>query len=88
MKTIITFKSTTHALDSEQLLLKAGLSVGLMSRPTELGSDCGFCLTVTKDDLDKALGLIKAAGLVWQGTYLHRPESKPRWQKMETCLEP
>jgi hypothetical protein len=81
MKTIITFQNTTQALNGEAILLEAGLPVGVMSLPNEIGRDCGFCLTVSKDDLCQALFLLGQAGLAWQGTYNETPGQTPRWHK-------
>jgi hypothetical protein len=83
MRAIITFHSTVHALNAEQSLLDAGVSVGLMSRPNELGADCGFCVRVEEIDLERALEIFRAAGLVWQGAYIDTSVEVPRFRPIE-----
>jgi hypothetical protein len=67
---IITFDSTHFAIDSERILLKAGLEVKIMGRPIELGADCGFCLRIDVEYLHKALSILNNNGLSCQGIYL------------------
>jgi hypothetical protein len=81
MKAVITFDSAAHALAGDEALAKAGLPVSVMGRPVELGGDCGFCLRVGPGDLDRALKILRGAGLAWAGAYLDSPGASPRFSK-------
>jgi hypothetical protein len=78
----MTFKGAAQALDAEDELRTAGIAVGLMGRPAELGADCGFCLRLSEDDLDRALAVLTAAGREWQGIWLDDPAGEPRFQSL------
>jgi bacterioferritin-associated ferredoxin len=80
-RAVITFKSAVHALMGEEAIAAAGLRVGVMSRPMELGSDCGFCLRVGSEDLERALEALAKAGLRWQGAYHDNPGGQPRFSQ-------
>jgi hypothetical protein len=80
MKAIITIQSTAKALSAEKLLQKAGLAVGMMSLPTELGTECGFCLRVPFDDLPKALELLDAANLTWHKAFTKSGDQTKSWR--------
>jgi hypothetical protein len=79
---VITFKSAVHAIMGEEAIAAAGLRVGVMGRPVELGADCGFCLRVGREDLERALSVLKSAGLSWQGAYLDEPGKAPRFSRL------
>lgn len=79
-RAIITFKSAAHALMGEEAIAAAGLRVGVMGRPVELGADCGFCLRVGEDDLERALDVLTESGLSWQGAYHDNAGKTPRFE--------
>jgi hypothetical protein len=80
---VITFKSAVHAIMGEEAIAAAGLRVGVMGRPVELGADCGFCLRVGREDLERALLVLKSAGLSWQGAYQDEPGRAPRFSRLD-----
>ncbi|MDR0354732.1 MAG: L-seryl-tRNA(Sec) selenium transferase [Deltaproteobacteria bacterium] len=84
---IINFDSTAQALTGEQNLLEAGLKVWVMSKPVDLGAECGFCLRVKDVDLASALKLLGDAELVWQGVYASPGETDKRWRLVDPSLE-
>ncbi|MDR2302720.1 MAG: DUF3343 domain-containing protein [Deltaproteobacteria bacterium] len=66
---IITFHGTAASIAAEDVLLSEKVEVSVIGRPNELGSDCGFCLKIPLDDLEKALEIIKKANIAIQGIY-------------------
>jgi hypothetical protein len=57
MEFMFTFATTRDAIEGEKLLLAAGLTVGVMPLPGQIGAGCGICLRVSPEELDKARSL-------------------------------
>ncbi|MDR2367462.1 MAG: DUF3343 domain-containing protein [Deltaproteobacteria bacterium] len=81
---VITFHGTAATIAAEDVLLSGDLPVAVMGRPSELGSDCGFCLRVDLTDLPKAIELIKKANINIQGIY--KVETDPAGKRRYTPL--
>jgi hypothetical protein len=77
MEAIFSFNDTHSAIESESKLLSAGLAVGMMARPTNLGGQCGFCLRLDGQSLERAKKILTEAGIVWEGVYVKSEGSKP-----------
>ncbi|MDR1546266.1 MAG: DUF3343 domain-containing protein [Deltaproteobacteria bacterium] len=90
METVLTFQSAAQALNGEQALAAAGFKVGLMARPTALGSECGFCLRLAAADLARALATLQAAGLAWEGVFVNEAQAgqKARYRPFDGHAAP
>ena len=55
--------SSSQAVRGESLLLGNGLSCALMSLPRSLGSGCGVCLRVVKEDRSRTEEVLALAGI-------------------------
>jgi len=69
MEIILTFYTTRAAIGGEGCLLKAGLKVKAMALPSALGAGCGLCLRLEKSELQRALEILKDAGLEAEGAF-------------------
>jgi len=47
---VILVHSTSHAIQAERLLKRAGLAVKLIPTPRHLSSDCGSAVRIAADD--------------------------------------
>jgi hypothetical protein len=66
---VLTYNSTKSALESEEKLLKEGFKVKVMARPVSLGANCGFCLRIESNEIDKAIIFLSKQGLKPEGLY-------------------
>jgi hypothetical protein len=80
LDTVIIIDGTAAALAGEEILLQQGVKVGVMSRPTELGSACGFCLRVERKDLAKAVLVLDKAEVKIGGVYDQKADKLGRWK--------
>jgi hypothetical protein len=72
---IITFSTTHHVLHAEKLLRSTGIDVELVPVPRYISSDCGICIKLHCMHLDKALALLRAEGVNYEG--VHKMEASP-----------
>ena len=66
---VILVHSTSHAIQAERVLKRAGLTVKLIPMPRHLSSDCGSAVRIAAADHGRA-----AAALVEAGVPLDRIE--------------
>ncbi|MBU0616671.1 MAG: DUF3343 domain-containing protein [Planctomycetes bacterium] len=66
---VILVHSTSHAIQAERVLKRAGLMVKLIPTPRHLSSDCGSAVRIAAADRDRA-----AAALVEASVPLDRIE--------------
>lgn len=59
MNTVILFYSTNMAIWAADELKENNIKCKLIPVPRELSSDCGYCVSVSEDDKDKAEAIIK-----------------------------
>ena len=69
---VILFRSTTHVVRAEKVLLAAGLKPKLIPVPRELSSECGVCLMVACGDQARAVTALKAAAVAYEGVHTVR----------------
>lgn len=55
---IILVYSTSRAMHAERLLLTHGVEVSLIPVPRQFSSDCGICLRVPSQDLERSLRIL------------------------------
>jgi hypothetical protein len=70
MEALFTFNSTRNAIESEKVLLSSGLTVQIMAKPSKLGADCGFSITMPQESVTRAQETLRLAGLEWADVYL------------------
>ena len=64
---ILLVLSTSHALKAEKILKEAGIPCKLIPVPRHISSDCGSCVRVEKNQVERAQTLIKAARVGVEG---------------------
>lgn len=69
MEIVLTFHSTHHAIQAEQLLIAEGISVSVMPLPSSIRAGCGLCLRIRPDDLKQAEERLRNAALPTDGRY-------------------
>jgi hypothetical protein len=57
---VILFHTSNHALRAEKVLQGEGFDCRLVPVPRDLSSDCGVCLRLSRDVLDRACALLAA----------------------------
>jgi hypothetical protein len=55
---LVTFKSTTNAVQSERACKNAGLKITLIPVPRHISSDCGVCLRFFRIDRDDVIRIL------------------------------
>jgi hypothetical protein len=60
---VILVHSTSHAIQAERVLKRAGLAVKLIPTPRHLSSDCGSALRVRSEDRDTSEQTLSDAGV-------------------------
>jgi hypothetical protein len=60
---VILVHSTSHAIQAERLLKRAGLSVKLIPTPRHLSSDCGSAVRIAAGARTQAEEALDAAGV-------------------------
>lgn len=63
---VILVDSTSHALHIEKLLGSRGLACKLIPVPRHLGSDCGVCVRILKQDVQTIQTLLSEQKIVFQ----------------------
>ena len=66
---IILVYSTSHAIKGERVLKKAEIPNKLIPVPRHISSDCGSCLRVDLDNLERSKDLLEAAQVGVDGTH-------------------
>ncbi len=66
---VILVYSTTHALQIEKLLHAHGLECKLIPVPRHLSSDCGICVSISRNDTETVSGLLARAAIEVEGIY-------------------
>ncbi len=56
---LLLVKSTSHAVRAEHLLDRAGIATKLIPVPRTLSSECGVCLRLAREDLPRALEVLR-----------------------------
>jgi len=56
---VILVDSTSHAMRVEKLLINHGLTCKLIPVPRHLSSDCGICVRVLKQDIERIKSLLE-----------------------------
>jgi len=59
--TVILLQSTSHAIRGESVLTRAGVKCRLVPVPRQLSSDCGVCLRLDPEGLDRACQVLQQA---------------------------
>lgn len=62
----VLFHSTHHALWAEEVLGEAGLTVKVVSVPRQLSSDCGYCVQLLTEDVERARSALETAGVEFE----------------------
>lgn len=60
---VILVHSTSHAIQAERVLKRAGLAVKLIPTPRHLSSDCGSAVRVTSSARERAEQALAEAGV-------------------------
>lgn len=60
---VILVHSTSHAIQAERVLKRAGLVVKLIPTPRHLSSDCGSALRIAADDQSRGEHALAEAGV-------------------------
>jgi len=60
---VILVHSTSHAIQAERVLKRAGLGVKLIPTPRHLSSDCGSAVRIAASDRDAGEEALAAAGV-------------------------
>ncbi len=66
---IILVYSTNHALKAEKVLENKGLPHKLIPVPRHISTDCGSCIRVEREQLEKARRLLETAGVGVEGVH-------------------
>jgi hypothetical protein len=60
---VILVHSTSHAIQAERVLKRAGLTVKLIPTPRHLSSDCGSAVRIAAADRDRGEAALTEAGV-------------------------
>jgi len=60
---VILVHSTSHAIQAERVLKRAGLTVKLIPTPRQLSSDCGSAVRIAAADQARCRELLAATGV-------------------------
>lgn len=63
---VILVDSTSHALRIEKMMNTEGLASKLIPVPRHLSSDCGVCVRIGREDMEKVKRLLVDNGIVIQ----------------------
>jgi hypothetical protein len=66
---VVLVRSVSHALRSEKLLQRAGVSCKLIPVPRHLSSDCGVSVRIETADLEQALRALEGGSLDVEGVH-------------------
>lgn len=58
LHTYLLFNSIHYVMKAEDLLKAAGITIDLVPVPREISSDCGMCIAVSEQDLQKIIPLV------------------------------
>ena len=67
---VFTFPATSHAIQAESLLLKAGFNVQVMPLPPAIQAGCGICLRLPPPESGDAQILFKKHAISPQQIYI------------------
>jgi len=81
MSVILLFKNTREVIRAEDLCRKNGLKLQVISVPRQIASECGMCLLLPEDEVNKAVELLSKAGI---DPEIHRLESPPPFDLLTT----
>ena len=68
-RTYLLFKSTSHVMRAEKLLIEAGIAARLVPVPRSLSSQCGVCLRMTHANGPRARRVIEDGGVAVVGLH-------------------
>ena len=78
-KCMITFRSVTPAQRGEVLLRRWGISCAIHRTPHMLAEQgCGYSLDVNREELPRALELLRSKGIPFRKAYCTDREGQPR----------
>ena len=60
---VILFQSITQSIWTFRLLKKAGIERKMVPIPRSLGSDCGYCVRVLKEDVGRVKDVLEKSGV-------------------------
>jgi hypothetical protein len=60
---VILVHSTSHAIQAERVLKRAGLKVKLIPTPRQLSSDCGSAVRIRTADVERSESTLAEAGV-------------------------
>ncbi len=60
---VLLVPSTSYAVRAENLLARAGIEAKLIPVPRKFSSNCGTCLRIAREDLERALEVLKKGKL-------------------------
>jgi len=60
---VILVHTTSHAIQAERVLKRAGLAVKLVPTPRHLSSDCGSAVRIAADDRERGERALNEAGV-------------------------
>ena len=67
--TVILLHATSHAIRTEKLIKKAGISCKLIPVPRHLSSDCGVCVRLEQSNREKAINILEEANIEYEGVH-------------------
>ena len=68
MKAVILFNSTNHAIWAEDELKNHKIVCKMISVPRHLSSDCGYCVQVEAEDIEKAIDILNSNKIEFEKT--------------------
>ncbi|MGI6359205.1 MAG: DUF3343 domain-containing protein [Bacillota bacterium] len=69
MQVLIVFDSTHYALQAEQALQSAGMSLDTIPTPREITASCGLSVSLPEQQLPAALQIMRSHGVVFRAIY-------------------
>lgn len=60
---VILFQSITQSIWTFRILKKAGIERKMVPIPRSLGSDCGYCVRVLKEDVGRVKDVLEKSGV-------------------------
>lgn len=73
---LITFKSTSFALQTEEIFKDNEFIFKTIPTPRDVSTSCGLSLLFIADDIDKAINLIKENNINIDGLYKYTKSSE------------
>lgn len=66
---VILVYTTNYALRAEKVLVEAGIPSKLVPVPRHLSSDCGVCVRIDQEDMERAREMLEESKVVFECVY-------------------